>query len=101
MKGILKRLLGDGGMGEKVINVIEKVVPDSGQKNALKFELYKIIVSSMVAKYVRAAIAIMFFSVWLFFPEKFEDRENIADYMLMAIAGYYFVVDRSLNRVKK
>lgn len=97
----LKGLFKAGGLGEKVINVVEKVVPDTQQKNELKFELYKIIVSSMVAKYVRALLAVMFFTVWLFFPEKMEGREEVTKYLMYAIAGYYFLVDRAFNKAKK
>lgn len=97
LKGIFS---GKGTVG-KVVDVIDKVVPDAQQKNQLKFEIYKIIASSMVAKYVRALIALMFVSVWLFFPEKLEGREKLTEYMLYAIAGYYFLIDRGLNKVKK
>lgn len=90
IKGLLS---GKGAIG-KAIDVIEKVVPDVTQKNKLKFEIYQIIASSMVAKYVRAVLAIMFFAVWLFFPEKLEGREEMTKYMLYAIAGYYYIVDR-------
>ena len=97
----IKSLFSASGVIEKAVDVIDKVVPDGKQKNELKFEIYKIIASSMVAKWVRALIAIMFFAVWLFFPEKIEGREDMVKYMLYAIAGYYFLVDRGFNYVKK
>ena len=97
----IKSLFSGKGAIEKAVDVIDKVVPDVKQKNELKFEIYKIIASSMVAKYVRAALALMFFAVWLFFPEKLEGREEMSKYMLAAIAGYYFIVDRGFNHVKR
>ena len=97
----LKGLFSGKGIIAKAVDVIEKVVPDVQQKNELKFEIYKIIASSEVAKYVRALIALMFFVVWLFFPEKIAGREEMVKYMLYAIAGYYFIVDRGFNHVKK
>lgn len=97
----IKGLFSAKGAIEKAVAVIDKVVPDVKQKNELKFEIYKIIASSMVAKWVRALLAIMFFVVWLFFPEKMEGREDMSKYMLYAIAGYYFIIDRGFNHVKK
>ena len=97
----IKGLFSAKGAIEKAVGVIDKVVPDVKQKNELKFEIYKIIASSAIAKWVRALLAIMFFVVWLFFPEKMEGREDMSKYMLYAIAGYYFLIDRGFNYVKK
>ena len=96
----IKGLFSAKGAIEEAVDVIEKVVPDTTQKNELKFEIYKIIASSMVAKYVRAALALMFFVVFLFFPEKLDGREEMSKYMLAAIAGYYYIIDRGFNYVK-
>ena len=97
----IKNLFSGKGLIEKAVTVIDKLIPDKTQANSLKFEIYKIIASSQIAKYVRALIAIMFFTVWLFFPEKLAGREEMTKYMIFAIAGYYFIVDRGLDGIKK
>lgn len=97
----IKNLFSGNGTIDKVIDVIEKVVPDAAQKSQAKFEIYKIIASNMVAKWVRAIITLMFFIVWLFFPEKLTGREEMVKYMIYAIAGYYFIIDRSMNQIKR
>lgn len=101
----IKNIFSAKGAIEKAVDVIDKVVPDTKQKTELKFEIYKIIASSAVAKYVRALLALMFFVVWLFFPEKLEGREKQAEYMLYAVAAYYFLVDKafdkSFSKIKK
>lgn len=97
----LKELFSGNGTIDKVVGIIDKVVPDVAAKNEAKFEIYKIISSNMIAKWVRAILALMFISVWLFFPEKLTGREEMTKYVMMAIVGYYFIVDRSMNRIKK
>lgn len=94
----IKGLFSGSGAIEKAVDVIDKVVPDTQQKNQLKFEIYRIIASSQVAKYVRALLAVMFFVVWLFFPEKLDGRERMAEYMLYAIAAYYFLIDKAFDK---
>ena len=110
MKGILlnklvemniKNLFSGKTIVDKTLGIIDKVVLDKTQAASLKFEIHRIIASSNVAKYVRAVIAVLVVVVWLFFPEKFEGREKLSEYLLYAIAGYYYLVDLGLSGIKR
>lgn len=95
----IKSLLNASGVLDKAIEVIDKVVQDKTQKTELKFEIYKIIAASQVAKYVRAIIALLFVVVWLFFPEHFDGREEMSKYFLYAVVAYYFLVDKAFDKM--
>jgi hypothetical protein len=86
---------------EKSLELIDKVVPDTEKRTELKFEIYRIIVSNQIARWVRAIIALMFFVTWLYFPENLKGKGNETEYIIWAILGYYYLVDKTLNRVKQ
>ena len=61
-----------GGAVEKAIEIVDKAVVDKDKAKELKLDIIKIMASqqSPITRYVRAALAIMFMTVWLWFPEK-------------------------------
>lgn len=92
-----------GGIVDKVVDMVDKIVPDKQKAAELKMKLIKLIVSqqSPIAPYVRGLIALLFMVVWLFFPEKFVGREDSARYILYAICLFYFMADIAIDKWKR
>lgn len=91
-----------GGAIEKAIDIVDKSVEDKDKAKEIKLKLIQIMASqqSPITRYVRAIIAIMFMTVWLFFPEKMEGREEAVKYVLYGIIGFYFLADFTIDKWK-
>lgn len=92
-----------GGIADKAVDLVDKMVPDKDKASELKMELIKLIASqqSPITRYVRAVLAIMFMVVWLFFPENFQGREDTTRYVLYGIIGFYFLADFAIDKWKR
>jgi predicted RND superfamily exporter protein len=97
----IKKYLVSKNSINKAEELIEAIVKDEQQKSKLKYEIFKLLMSTHIAKYVRALIALMFVIVWLFLPENIESNQDIAKYLMLGIVSFYFLLDVGIDRIKK
>ena len=91
-----------GGAVEKAIDIVDKAVVDKDKAKEVKLEIIKLMATqqSPITRYVRAILAIMFMTVWLFFPENMVGREEATKYVLYGIIGFYFLADFTIDKWK-
>ena len=91
-----------GGAVEKAIDIVDKSVIDKDEAAKLKMKLIELMASqqSPITRYVRAAIALLFMIVWLFFPDNMEGRDETVKYIIYAIFGFYFLADFAIDKWK-
>ena len=91
-----------GGPVDKAIEIVDKAVVDKDKAKEIKLELIKVMASnqSPITRYVRAILAIMFMTVWLFFPENMVGRDEAVKYVLYGIIGFYFLADFTIDKWK-
>jgi hypothetical protein len=91
-----------GGAVDRALDVVDKAVVDKDKAKEVKLEIIKIMASqqSPITRYVRAILAIMFFTVWLFFPENMVGREESTKYVLYGLISFYFLADFTIDKWK-
>ena len=99
---LLSNLFKKGGAVDKSLEIVDQAVEDKDKANELKMKLIQIMASqqSPITRYVRAILAIMFMTTWLFFPENMEGREEAVKYVLYGIIGFYFLADFTIDKWK-
>lgn len=88
---------------KNVTGIVTKLVPDKDLAEKLNNELMLAIIGltqNSISRWVRAIIAIVWVTTWLYFPENFEGRENVSENVLYSIIGFYFL-DFVIDRFKK
>jgi hypothetical protein len=99
---ILGSIFKKGGAVEKITDIVDQAVEDKDKSKELKVKIIELMASlkNPITPFVRAIIGIEFITVWIFYPQNFEGREDTAQYVLYGIIGFYFLADFAIDKWK-